>query len=62
MYNNKTKSMIFMERKHKILDKEEEFIIEVKVECEVFDPDSFKIAETSLVQPDDGYSVSTSNW
>ena len=62
MYDNETKSMIFMERKHKILDKEEEFIIEVKVEFEVFDPDSFKIAETSLVQPDDGYSVSTSNW
>ena len=62
MYDNETKSMMFMERKHETLDKEEEFIIEVKVEFEVFDPDSFKIEETSLVQPDDGYSVSTSNW
>ena len=62
MYDNETKSMMFMERKHETLDQEEEFIIEVKVEFEVFDPDSFKIEETSLVQPDDGYSVSTSNW
>ena len=60
MYDNETKSMMFMEHKHETLDKDEEFIIEVKVKFEVFDPDSFEIEETSLVQPDDGYSVSTS--
>ena len=62
MYDNETKSMMFMEHKHETLDKEEEFIIEVKVKFEVFDPDRFEIEETSLVQPDDGYSVSTSGW
>ena len=62
MYDSETKSMLFMEHKHETVDKEEEFIIEVKVKFEVFDPDSFKIEETSLVQPDDGYSVSTSRW
>lgn len=31
----------------------------MKVAFEVFDPDSFTIEETSLVQPDDGYSVLT---
>ena len=62
MYDNETKSMMFMEHKHETLDQEEEFIIEVRVEFEVFDPDSFEIKETSLVQPDDGYSVSTSRW
>ena len=58
MYDNETKSIMVMEHKHEIMDKEEEFIIQVKVKFEVFDPDSFKIEETSLVQPDDGYSVS----
>ena len=60
MYDSETKSMMFMEHKHETLDKEDEFIIEVRVTFEVFDPASFKITETSLVQPDDGYSVSTS--
>ena len=62
VYDSETRSMMFMEYKHQTLDKEEEFIIEVKVIFEAFDPDSFKIEETSLVQPDDGYSVSTSWW
>ena len=62
IYDNETQSMMFMEHKHETLDKEEEFIVEVKVQFEVFDPDSFKIEETSLVQPDDGYSVSTNKW
>ena len=62
VYDNETKSMMFMEHKEETLDKEEEFVVEVKVEFEVFDPNSFKIDETSLVQPGDGYSVSTSGW
>lgn len=60
IYDDETKSMMFMERKHETLNKEEEFIIEVKVRFEVFDPDSFEIEETSLLQPNDGYSVSPS--
>ena len=60
IYDNETKSMMFMEHKHETLDMEEEFIIEVKVHFTIFDPDSFTIEETSLVQPDEGYSVSTS--
>jgi len=62
VYDSETRSMMFMEHKHETLRKKEEFIIEVKVEFEVFDPDSFKIDETSLVQPDGGYSVSTGSW
>ena len=59
-YDSETKSMVFMEHKRETQDREEAFIVEVKVEFEVFDPDSFKIEETSLVEPDEGYSVSTS--
>ena len=61
-YDSETKSMMLMEYKHETLDKEEKFIIEVKVKFEVLDPDSFKVEETSLVQPDDGYSVSAREW
>ena len=62
IYDKETKSMMFVERKHETVNKEEAFIIEVRVRFEVFDPDSFEIEETSLIQPDDGYSVSTSRW
>lgn len=60
MYDNETKSVIFMEHKHETQRMEEEFIVEVKVQFAGFDRDSFKIEETSLVEPDDAYSVSTS--
>lgn len=61
MYDDdETESVILVEPKHETLDMEEEFIVDVKVQFEVFDPDSFKIEETSLVQPDDAYGVSTS--
>ena len=62
IYDNETKSMMFMERKHETVNKDETFVIEVRVRFDVFDPDTFEIEETSLVHPDDGYSVSTSRW
>ena len=61
-YDSETKSMVFMEYKKETQDREEEFVVEVKVEFEAFDPDSFKIEKTSLVEPDEGYSVSTDRW
>ncbi len=62
MYDSETRSMMFMEHKHEILEKEEEFVVEVKVKFEVFDPDKFEIEKASLERPDFGYSVSTSRW
>jgi hypothetical protein len=59
-YDNETKSMMFMEHRHEEQDKHEEFVVEVKVKFEIFDPDSFKIEDITLVEPDESYSVSTS--
>lgn len=54
--------MMFMNHKEDTLDKEEEFVVEVKVKFETFDEEASEIEEINLIEPDDSYSVSTSNW
>jgi hypothetical protein len=54
--------MMFMEHRRTTRSLEEEFVVEVKVKFEMFDPDSFQIEEMTLMQPDESYSVSTGRW
>ena len=62
VYDSETKSTMFMERRRETQELEEEFVVEVKVKFEVFDPDKFEIDEVTLEHPDESYSVSTSRW
>ena len=62
VYDSETKSTMFMERRRETQELEEEFVVEVKVKFEVFDPDKFEIEEVTLEHPDESYSVSTSRW
>jgi hypothetical protein len=60
IYDSETKGMMFMDHKEETLEKEEEFVVEVKVTFATFDQEAFEIEEINLIEPDDSYSVSTS--
>jgi hypothetical protein len=62
MYDSETKSVLGMEWRHEEREETEHFVADVKVRYEPFDPEKFEIEEVRLIEPDDSYTVSTSNW
>jgi hypothetical protein len=47
VYDNETKGMMFMEHVNEGRELEEEFVAELKVKFEIFDPDTFEIKEVT---------------
>jgi hypothetical protein len=60
MWDGETKEMVGMQWTREEREETEEFIAEVKVKYEPFDPDRFEIDEVTLIQPDQSYTISTS--
>jgi hypothetical protein len=61
IYDSEEKRLVYFDKKHEHVEREQDLVVEVRVSYEQMDPASFEVMEVSLTEPADGFGVETEN-